>query len=112
MHLLDLTFPTPAENLACDEALLDLCEQGGAGEVLRFWEPREYFVVVGYANKVASEVNLAACRGLAQPGTSTMETLSSPPPPAEGGEERGEEGRALIDLPSPWPSPRSSIVGR
>ena len=67
MHLLDLTLPTPAENLACDEALLDLCEEGGAGEVLRFWEPREAFVVVGYANKVASEVNLDACRALGIP---------------------------------------------
>jgi lipoate-protein ligase A len=67
MHLLDLTLPTPAENLACDEALLDLCEEGGAGEVLRFWEPREAFVVVGYANKVASEVNLDACRSLGIP---------------------------------------------
>ena len=82
MKFLDLTLTSPAENLACDEALLDCCEDRAEEEVLRFWEPREYFVVVGYANKVASEVNLAACRGLAQPGTSTMETLSSPPPPA------------------------------
>jgi lipoate-protein ligase A len=29
--------------------------------VLRFWEPSEHFVVVGYANKVAKEVNVAAC---------------------------------------------------
>ena len=26
-----------------------------------FWEPRETFVVVGYANRVATEVNVAAC---------------------------------------------------
>jgi lipoate-protein ligase A len=61
MKLLDLTFPSPAENLACDEALLDWCEAGGDEEVLRFWESPECFVVVGYANKVASEVNVAAC---------------------------------------------------
>jgi lipoate-protein ligase A len=61
MKLLDLTFPWPAENLACDEALLDAAEAGPGGEVLRFWEPREYFVVAGYANKVATEVNVAAC---------------------------------------------------
>jgi hypothetical protein len=112
MHLLDLTLPTPAENLACDEALLDLCEEGGAGEVLRFWEPREYFVVVGYANKVASEVNVNACRGLVQPDGTIKEVLSSPSPPAEGGEGRGEEGRVLIDIPSPRPSPHSSVVGK
>ncbi len=61
MKLLDLTLPSPAENLACDEVLLDTAESGDGDEVLRFWEPREHFVVVGYANKVATEVNVAAC---------------------------------------------------
>jgi lipoate-protein ligase A len=61
MELLDLTLPSPAENLACDEVLLDAAEAGDGGEILRFWEPCEYFVVVGYANKVATEVNVAAC---------------------------------------------------
>jgi lipoate-protein ligase A len=67
MKLLDLTLPSPAENLACDEALLDAAEAGADDEVLRFWEPREHFVVVGYANKVVTEVNVAACkaRGIA-----------------------------------------------
>ena len=60
MKLLDLTLPSPAGNLACDEALLNQGEAGG-GEILRFWEPREYFVVVGYANQVATEVNVPAC---------------------------------------------------
>ena len=32
-----------------------------ARECLRFWESPEPFVVVGYANKVATEVNVAAC---------------------------------------------------
>jgi lipoate---protein ligase len=61
MKSLDHTFPSPAENLACDEALLNLCEAGGSEAVLRFWESPKHFVVVGYANKVASEVNVAAC---------------------------------------------------
>jgi lipoate-protein ligase A len=61
MQILDLTLPTPAENLAADEALLDLCEAGAGDETLLFWEPRETFVVVGYANKIATEVNVAAC---------------------------------------------------
>jgi lipoate-protein ligase A len=61
MNLLDLTLPTPAENLALDEALLDSAEAGQGGELLRFWESPEYFVVVGYANKVDVEVNRAAC---------------------------------------------------
>lgn len=62
MVYLDLSFRTPAENLACDEALLDSSESGDTGEVLRFWEAKSYFVVVGYANQVAREVNLAACK--------------------------------------------------
>jgi len=61
MRQLDLTLPSPAENLACDEALLDWCESGEGAECLRFWESPEPFVVVGYANKVETEVNVAAC---------------------------------------------------
>jgi len=59
---LDATFPDPAENLAFDEALLDACESGEGYEILRFWEPLNYFVVVGYANQIALEVNAEACR--------------------------------------------------
>jgi lipoate-protein ligase A len=62
MKYLDLTFPTPEENLSCDEALLDCCESGAGPEVLRFWEPRQHFVVVGYSNRVEREVNVEACR--------------------------------------------------
>ena len=62
MKVLDLTLPTPAENLACDEALLDCAEAGRGGETLRFWESPVPFVVVGHANKVATEVNVAACQ--------------------------------------------------
>lgn len=66
MNRLDLTLPTPAENLACEEALLDGVEAGGA-PVLRFWEPASCFVVVGYANRVAAEVNMAACAAAGVP---------------------------------------------
>lgn len=62
MNHLDLTLPTPAENLACDEALLDAAEQRGGGGVLRFWESATHFVVLGYANKWREEVNAQACR--------------------------------------------------
>ena len=61
MNLFDFTLPSPAENLAGDEALLDRCEDDGVDNVLRFWEPREPFVVVGYGNHVATEVNVDAC---------------------------------------------------
>jgi len=62
MKLLDLTFPTPAENLACDETLLDWCDEGAGPELLRFWEPQQHFVVIGYSNHVEREVSVAACR--------------------------------------------------
>jgi lipoate-protein ligase A len=67
MRILDLTLPGPAENLACDEALLDTAETVGALGDLRFWESPRPFVVLGYANKVAAEVNVAACRERAVP---------------------------------------------
>jgi lipoate-protein ligase A len=69
MLLLDLTLPTPAENLACDEALLEWREASSARgpALLRFWEPFEPFVVLGYANHAAHEVNLDACRALGIP---------------------------------------------
>jgi lipoate-protein ligase A len=62
MYFCDLTFPSPEENLACDEALLEAAERGPAFELLRVWEPMVYFVVVGYANKVATEINLPFCK--------------------------------------------------
>lgn len=62
LKLLDRTFPTPAEDLAADEALLDACEEGAADAgVLRFYEPTQTCVVVGYGNSIAREVEGAAC---------------------------------------------------
>jgi lipoate-protein ligase A len=61
MKFLDLTLPTPFENLACDEALLDFCDESGGSEILRVWEASQDFVVVGYANKIALEVDLENC---------------------------------------------------
>ncbi len=52
---------SPAANLAADEALLNACE-GGGPEVLWFWEPMDYFVVLGFSNVAAREANLDACR--------------------------------------------------
>lgn len=67
MKYLDLTLPSPAENLAADEALLDLCEAGAIGESLRFWESQHYFVVVGYGNAIGTEVNASACKASGVP---------------------------------------------
>ncbi len=56
MKIFDRTFPSAEENLACDEALLDGLEDA-SGEVLRFWEAHDYFVVLGYSNEWRREIN-------------------------------------------------------
>jgi lipoate-protein ligase A len=55
------SFSTPAENLACDEVLLDAAEAGTAPQTLRFWEAGTPFVVVGYGNHLGSEVQVDFC---------------------------------------------------
>ncbi len=50
LNLLDLTLDTPAQNLALDEALLDVADRNPNAETLRFWESKKYFVVLGYSN--------------------------------------------------------------
>jgi lipoate-protein ligase A len=62
MQRLDLTLPTPAENLALDEALLDWAEEENEEwEFLRVWESQEPIVVVGRSTRVGQEVNRTAC---------------------------------------------------
>jgi lipoate-protein ligase A len=69
MRLLDLTLPSPPENLALDEALLNDAECAAlAGneshdqfETLRIWESPEPVVVVGSSTRVAEEVKLDVC---------------------------------------------------
>ena len=62
IQFLDLTLPTPAQNLACDEALLDACDAGTGPQSLRFWESTQYFAVVGFSNQADREINVEACR--------------------------------------------------
>jgi lipoate-protein ligase A len=59
---LDLTLPTPEENLALDEALLLAAEQAESSEVLRFWELTDYAVVLGSSGRLAEEVIESACQ--------------------------------------------------
>ena len=47
MILKDISLPTPQENILYDNVLLELAEQGSAGEALRFWESQELFIVLG-----------------------------------------------------------------
>jgi len=61
MQYIDLTFPSPQENLACDEALVDLCESGYDHQILRLWQPAGHFVVLGYSSRMRAEVYLDSC---------------------------------------------------
>jgi len=62
MKLLELTLETPEENLALDEALLEVAEAGEEpGEVLRLWESPVHVVVLGRSSDAQAEVNLDAC---------------------------------------------------
>lgn len=67
MLFLDLSLNSPEENLALDEALLNWCEAESRQEVLRFWESKQPFVVMGYSNKIQREVNISACKKKAIP---------------------------------------------
>jgi lipoate-protein ligase A len=58
---LDLTLASPAANLALDEAVLELCEEGTVGGCVRFWESREYFVALGYNCNTETDVNVHVC---------------------------------------------------
>ena len=61
MHFLDLTLPSPEENLALDEALLLDAEDGISGEVLRLWEWPRLAVVLGSGGKLAEDVDDDGC---------------------------------------------------
>lgn len=62
MKYLDVKLTAPAENLACDEALLHFCESHRLPGALRLWESPKYFVVLGYSNKLAAEVHVEKCQ--------------------------------------------------
>jgi lipoate-protein ligase A len=60
-RLLDLTLPSPVENLALDDALLDELDEHGGDPVLRFWESDRYFVVLGPSCRLIADVHIPAC---------------------------------------------------
>lgn len=61
MRFLDLTLPSPEENLALDEALLLEAEADRGGEVMRLWEWPKPAVILGAGCRLADEVDEAAC---------------------------------------------------
>jgi lipoate-protein ligase A len=68
MEWLDCTLPTPVENLALDEALLNLAEATDREEgILRIWEPEQPFVVLGRSSRRNAEVQADGCRAAGVP---------------------------------------------
>src|SRR5690348_15540318 len=61
-RLLDLTLPSPVENLALDEALLEEAEEHQSDPVLRFWESDRYVVVLGRSSRLLDDVHVDACQ--------------------------------------------------
>lgn len=60
MILKDVSLCTPQENILYDEVLFHLAEKGTSGEVLRFWESTELFVVLGRISKEKEDLKLDA----------------------------------------------------
>ena len=62
MLFIDSTLPTILANLAIEEAILELAEQGTWDqEYFRIWQAHEVFAVIGRDSKYAQEINVAAC---------------------------------------------------
>jgi lipoate---protein ligase len=63
MKIAELNLDRPEDNLAADEFLLDLAESGHLDQdLIRFWHSEQYFVVLGYSNRIGEEVREANCR--------------------------------------------------
>jgi lipoate-protein ligase A len=59
MLFIDITFDSLEENLAFDEALIQAAEEGESDQqVLRLWEARSAFIVLGRSSKIADEVHI------------------------------------------------------
>ncbi len=57
MQFRDISFPTPQENIAFDEVLLQMAEKHEAGEYLRFWESPGIFIVLGRIGRAEIDIN-------------------------------------------------------
>lgn len=62
MLCIDFTCSTVAEDLALDEALLIEADLDDGPAVLRFWEPRQYAVILGASRSIPDDVHVEACR--------------------------------------------------
>jgi lipoate---protein ligase len=58
----DVSLDSPEDNILLDEALFVSADTGPGGEVLRFWESRKIFVVLGRIGKEHDDVDLTAAQ--------------------------------------------------
>lgn len=58
MILQDISFPSIEENIAYDQVLLESAEAGSSDEVLRFWEAKKFFIVLGRISKLEEDVKI------------------------------------------------------
>lgn len=58
----DVTLGRVAEDLALDEAMLIEADEGRGAPAVRFWEPRDYAIVLGASCRVGDDVRADACR--------------------------------------------------
>lgn len=61
VRLVEFTCPEAAMNVALDEALLRQTEERDGDSILRLWELDQYVVVLGRANHLDRNVDVAAC---------------------------------------------------
>jgi len=61
MRLVDISFTSPRLNLIFDEFLLYLAQKKG-DSFLRFWEPEDYFIVLGKTSKQREELYSQKCK--------------------------------------------------
>lgn len=62
MRFFEYSNSSPSHLLACDHALLDEREENGGDDALMFWESSSPFVVLGYTDRVQSEVRVEECK--------------------------------------------------
>ncbi len=62
MQCFDLTCSSVPEDLALEEACLIEADGSDGPAVLRFWEPRQYAVVLGASRSIREDVLVEACR--------------------------------------------------
>jgi len=63
MLIKDISFPDASENILYDQILLESAEDDFSGEVLRFWEAKDFFIVLGRISRSEKDVKIEEAQG-------------------------------------------------